>query len=166
MKLIKWLILIIVLLLLAAPFFLEDRHGRPLLTLSDLKKSDMGVPQMLERLPDVSKPTLPGTSSSKIYTWTDEKGQVHYSNQPPPPQVQAKPVQIDPDANVILLDQPKEGSDGGQKSEKDDTGESKIYKGATYITPKNIQKLAEDAAEVEDTLQERKEEYDQIIDQQ
>jgi hypothetical protein len=165
MKYIKWLILVLVLLLLAAPFFLEDRYGQPLLKLSDLTKADMGIPQMLERLPDVSTPKIPGTAPEKIYTWTDEQGQVHYSNQPPPPQVQAKSINVDPDANVIRLDKAPGGSETGQGGEQKGRAEAEIYKDSTFYAPRNVQKLAEDAQAVEETLEQRKQEYDRVIDQ-
>ena len=46
------------------------------------------------------KPELP-KGNDTAYKWTDEKGVVHYSSEPPPDLAKAEKLDVDPDTNLI-----------------------------------------------------------------
>lgn len=78
MKLFIKLLLLMVVLALAAPFFMKKPDGSPMLTLSALGLSALGN-KVSDSLPAAqSEAVLPKTA--EVYRWQDEKGVWHYSD--------------------------------------------------------------------------------------
>ena len=110
-KLFIKILLLLIVVALGSLFFLEDEKGEPLMTVSDLKKSDMGLGGVVERLPAVKNPVTDKPiieqkedkppEKTKIYSWKDDQGNVHFTNEPPPDKKQAKLIQVNPNINVM-----------------------------------------------------------------
>ena len=110
----KILVLLISLILVAVAslFFLKGQDNQPLISVSDLKKPDMGISGVIERIPEVKNPLVdeplpaPGDivqppGKTRIYSWRDEEGNVHFSNQPADSDRQTEQILVDPDINVV-----------------------------------------------------------------
>lgn len=82
------------------------------MTVSDLKKPVEGLSGAIERLPEVQNPFSDEPSISKeekstlsgkikVYSWRDEQGNIHFTDQPPEGGRQVKTIQLDPNVNVM-----------------------------------------------------------------
>jgi len=112
MKLFYKLLLFVVVLAVAAPFIIKDERGRPLMSLSRLHMPALSKPP----LPDIKGalgqiknhlPTLgddSGHSTLTAYKWQDAQGNWHYSDHRQAGRSNVA-VSVNPDANVIHLDQ-------------------------------------------------------------
>ncbi len=115
-------------------------------------------------LPDISAPDLNPLNNQPetAYKWVDEKGITHYSNEKPPELSVASPtekeievIEVDPRANIIQsVETPKDRDSSNTTISPID---GPLYK------PENVQKLLNDAKNVEKVLQERQKEQDKII---
>lgn len=90
MKLFIKLLLFVVVLALAAPFFMKKPDGTPMLTLQSLGLGAVSN-KVSAVLPD-SRPELPKTA--EVYRWQDEKGAWHYSDKAQTPAAQKHQLQI------------------------------------------------------------------------
>ena len=168
MKLFMKLLLAILVIALLAPFsILKDESGRPLLSLSDLKMPDIGVPDgseienVTEGLSGAGQPTV-------IYQWKDAGGNLNFTTDPPPEGVEFTIKSFDPNANVIQS--VKAGTDSGSVddgvSQGPENGEENTEDGkiGNPYTPEKIEKLFKDAKEVQQKLNERYQQQQQAID--
>lgn len=174
------LMMFLVVLALAAPFVMKGPDGRPLMTLDDIKMPDVEVPEvpdsvknLSDKIPDIKNP-LSGdqpsaTQSTRVYSWTDENGQVQFSNTPPAGVHNVKATEYHPDANVIKLDKPPVTEqkpsatspfkgDADTKGSKD--GDSALQDASSLYSPQGVQKLMDDARALEGKLQQRYEQHD------
>ncbi len=94
MKIFLKLLMALVVLAVAAPFFLKDKNGAPLMALNDLKMPDLSTPP----IPDNIKSAVSGITSNsetfssaatdsspaggkvKVHKWKDEEGVWHFSS--------------------------------------------------------------------------------------
>lgn len=112
------------------------------------------------KLPDFSVPDLSAANPlnnqpEKAWKWVDENGVTHYSTEAPPQNQLAEELEVDPNTNVIQsVEIPK-------KQEPEDTTITPV-EGPIY-DPATINKLMEDAKNVEKVLQERHEKQEEII---
>ncbi|WP_052692027.1 DUF4124 domain-containing protein [Teredinibacter purpureus] len=114
-------------------------------------------------MPSLSIPSILNTDSAlpstkdTAYKWTDEKGVVHYSSEPPPETTQqVKKLEVDPNVNLIQgLDVPE-----GVAPTATPSNDTLV----TPYTPTGAQKLLEDAKDVQRILDERFERQKAIID--
>lgn len=111
------------------------------------------------KFPDFSKTDLNPLSSAPetAYKWVDENGRTHYSNEVP---AQSQPaievIKVDPNTNIIqAVELPEEAEEG--ETTVITPVEGPLYK------PENIQKLINDAKNVEKVLQERHKKQEEII---
>jgi hypothetical protein len=89
-RILKLLAVLLVVALIAA-FLPVWNGGRALLSLDDLRQAD-GLPKL----------DLDGRQDTVlIYKWRDAKGEIHYSNEPPPPDALYEQIEIDPDVNTL-----------------------------------------------------------------
>jgi hypothetical protein len=89
-RVLKLLAVLLVVALIAA-FLPVWKGGRPLLSLEDLRQPD-ALPRLdLDGRPD----------TVLIYKWRDAEGEIHYSNEPPPPDALYEQIEIDPDVNTL-----------------------------------------------------------------
>ncbi len=102
MKLFVRLMIFVVVLALAGPFFIKGPDGHPLWTMTSVKHSVVtGWDRLQRSLFD--KTDLPGVSTDvTVYRWQDENGQWHYT-QEPPQNMASDVLLIDPETNLISL---------------------------------------------------------------
>lgn len=112
MKLFIKLLLFIVLLALAAPFFMKKPDGSPMLTLQSLGLGTVAH-KVSEVLPD-SRPELPKTA--EVYRWQDEKGIWHYSDKAQTPAAQKHQLQISQNRLPHVAVADKEEDEGADES--------------------------------------------------
>ena len=110
------LLILLVIIALAAPFFIKGQDGRPLMTLEDIKKPDSlenyaeSLGKMGDSVSGVAKDSSSKSpeSPAKVYSWRDEQGNVHYSNVPPKEAAAVETVKVNPNVNVISVDKTNE----------------------------------------------------------
>lgn len=91
MKLFIKLIVLVLILAMAGPFFMRGPDGQPLLRLSD-------VTQKFKSWMSSGSSSAPG-SPVKVHRWQDEEGQWHYSDEAP--SQNSEVITVDPNVNVI-----------------------------------------------------------------
>ena len=160
---IKLMITILVIGVLLPFTILKGKDGRPLLSFSDLKlpESDIPLADKLKSAEDVDNLG----SGDVIYNWTDDEGNIQFSNSPPPTGVEYTVKDYDPNLNVIqavevTVDEPEE--ELNSESEKPITGTGDI--GNPY-SPEKIEKLFEDTKNIEKLLNQRIKNQEAILGQ-
>lgn len=123
-KLFIKLLLFIVVLACAGPFILKDKNGRPLMTVDKIKLPHLSMPDIkwpsffskkqskpasTEILAEDSIVPEEGQEVEKFYTYKDDKGVVHFTDQKP---------NLD-NYKVIYLPKSKENSKGSLEKIKD-----------------------------------------------
>ena len=91
MKIVLKILLFLLVLGVAAPFFLlKKEDGRPLLSLDDIKAPNLSLPDIAPLVNEV-KVVMPTTGlkeidkeTREIYKWQDEYGEWHFSDEPRP----------------------------------------------------------------------------------
>jgi len=162
MKLFIKLIVFLLVMAVLLPFtIIKGKDGQPLLSFSDL------------RAPDISLPSLPksgitiGSSGKTIYRWTDAEGNLNFTNSPPAEGIAYTTNQYDPNQNVIqAVKIPDKNLDviviNEPSSKKKIHGASDI--GSPYSIEK-VEKLFEDANNVEQLLKDRLKKQEAMIGQ-
>jgi hypothetical protein len=107
MKLFVKIFLLILIIILIAPFFIQGRDGKPLITLDELQKPG-ALGKMTDRVSDLVDDSVQQGSAGKdrIYTWRDDQGRLHYSNIEPANKTGVNMLEVEPDINVIGSDDP------------------------------------------------------------
>lgn len=142
------------------PFtLLKGKDGNTLIGFSDLQ------------MPELSLPDWPFSSSSKknvvsdliknsegkdlIYRWTDSSGNLQFSNTPPPEGVEFSVKGYDPNQNLIqaLKPEPEKPAATTETESRQDSGKSAIV--ANPYSPEKIEKLIDDANNIEKLLNDR-----------
>ena len=164
MKLFVKLMITALVLAVALPFtVLKGKDGGPLMSIGDLKAPDLKMPSIpgAEQLPSM------GSSDAKrediIYQWRDEKGELHFTNTPPPAGIEYTAKGYDPNANLIQSIEVKH-----EVSEPAVTAESQIEvpeKIGNPYSPAKIEKLFNDAQKVQKMLDERMKQQEAIFSQ-
>lgn len=162
MKLFAKLMLASLVIAMLLPFtLLKDDSGRPLASLSDIGLPDFSLPGFsLPDMPQISGnevETAPSESLDGmvlIYKWYDSEGNVQFTSGPPPEGTDYTVKGFDPDANVIqAVRLPVAGDDATDVKSTSD-GKSPFDLDNPY-SKETIEKLFEDARNVEKLLQER-----------
>ena len=171
------LLLLALVIALAAPFVLKGPDGEPMMSVADIKKPG-SLQDMAGAISRVEHPFKkigqeaadspePAASKTKVYSWRDEQGSLHYSNVAPSVSAKVKTLQINPNLNVIKMQKREEPGKATNlavaESPQNAASASKVFK---VYTPQGAQKLFEDAKAVEQTLHDRKRAQDEIIDAQ
>lgn len=184
-KLIIKLILFAVVLACAGPFILKDRDGRPLLTVDKIKLPHISLPDFdlkalfpkktpkpveTEKLSPDSIVPEEGQEVETFYTFKDEKGVTHFTNQKPnqddykiiylPKSKEENPGKIDKIKNKLSsLTEKKEGG-----SPAKDSGKSgfKLSLPGPYS---NVGKTIEDAKSLKDQVEDTYKERDRMMNQ-
>lgn len=112
------------------------------------------------KMPDISAPgvdSLVNGGKTTAFKWTDENGVVHYSSEPPPEHQQVEVLEIDPNVNLVQGVQKKEEVPGPGPQPALDLPSGNVY------SPENVQKLIQDAKDVQKKLNERYQEQEKIV---
>lgn len=112
------------------------------------------------KMPDISAPSvdsLVNGGKTTAYKWTDENGVVHYSSEPPPEKQQVEVLEVDPNVNLVQGIQKKEEVPGPGSQPSLDLPSGNVY------SPENVQKLIQDAKDVQQKLNERYKEQEKIV---
>ena len=154
----KLLITLVVLAVLLPFTILKGKDGRPLMSLDRLKAPDLSIPE----LPKAAT----GRREDLIYRWVDDSGIVHFTNTPPPAGVAYTVKGYDPDANLIQSVRPTAPTEPEPvrpvqaPSEKQPASLKDI--GNPYSIEK-VEKLMEDAKNIQHVLEDRAKRQDQLI---
>jgi len=158
---VKMLIAVLVIGILLPFTLLKGNDGKPMISFTDLKLPDMF------KLPEVIESSIDDSLEGKdiIYKWTDAGGNLQFSNSPPPVGVTYTVLDYDPNLNVIQAvavraDEPKAVLEIEPK--KKNTSAEDI--GSPYSVEK-IEKLFEDANNIEKLLNQRLKNQAAIIGQ-
>ncbi len=166
MKLFAKLMIAVLVIAMALPFtVLKNESGRPLLSFSDITMPDFSLPDFgkVEQLAPSIDSASQGTDL--IYEWYDATGNRNFSSEPPPEGVEFTVRGYDPDANVIqavkLPEEPQaEGDAGGTEEpikQPDEIGNP--------YSKETIEKLFEDAKNIEKLLNQRLQQQEQALNQ-
>ncbi len=166
MKLFAKLMLAVLVLAMALPFtVLKDDSGKPLLSFGNLKMPDFSMPDFgkVDQLtPDLDV----GGGKDLIYEWYDAAGNRNFSSEPPPEGVEYTVRGYDPDANVIqAVKLPEESGDEDKDREASAKPIKKPGDGVNPYSPEAVEKLFEDAKNIEKLLDERLKQQEQAINQ-
>lgn len=157
LKLYHKLILLALVAMLALPMFMVKPNGERMMSWKDWLPDSKVLGNAADKLrtvaasnPDLSDtPSLKG--SSKMYSWKDERGVMHFSEQPPPESIQnAKVRDLPKDVNLMAAVKPRE-RDGESGSAASNGGQGKGFNLAfpTTVPVKDIPKLVDDAKQLQ-----------------
>lgn len=150
MKLHHKLLLLAFVALLALPMFIVKPNGERMMSWKDWLPDSKSLDTAADKLravassnPDLSDtPSLKG--SSKMYSWKDERGVMHFSEEPPPKNIRdAKVRDLPKDVNLMAAVKPREQS--GQTGATGSQGKGFNMAFPTTVPIKEIPKLIDDA---------------------
>ncbi len=150
MKLFGKLLITVLVIGMILPFtVLKGKDGKALLSFSDLKMPDLGVPSLPESIP-----LKVDDGNSIIYQWKDNDGNIQFTNSPPPAGVEYSEKGYDPNTNVIQsVKLPETESESTETEKKNEiTAPDSI---TSVYSPEKINKLFDDAKNVEKLLNDR-----------
>lgn len=163
---IKLMVSVLVIGLLLPFTLLKGKDGNPLLSFTDLKLPDVSMPDIT--IPDIDLPDMPifsdevqttngelPSGGEVIYKWTDTAGNLQFSDSPPPEGVKFTVKDYDSDLNVI---QALEISTDKSEPVLENESEKKVINAegvSNPYSPEKIEKLFEDAKNVEKLLNQR-----------
>lgn len=156
MKLFTKLLITAMVLAILIPFtFLKGKDGKPLMSLDKLKAPELAMPKL---------PGGEGLTSTKrkdiIYQWRDAKGELHFTSSPPPEGIEYTAKGYDPNANLIQSIEVK------QEEPEKTASVPQIQKPADIgnpYSPKNVEKLINDAQNVQKVLNDRMKQQEALM---
>ena len=168
MKLFAKLMIAALFIAMALPFtVLKNQDGSTLLSFSDLRLPSFSLPD-LPSLPDAGKvlPSVEGMAGKDIvYQWRGADGGVQFSTEPPPPGVEYTVRGYDPDSNVIRsVELPRAEPESAVVEVDGDTPDGVDEIGNPY-SPEAIDKLFEDARNIEKVLNDRMRQQESALNQ-
>ena len=159
----KFLIAALFIAMLLPFTILKGPDGGTLMSLSDIGLPDFSMPD-LPSVPSGSKMSsaLDGGGQDIFYQWYDADGNVQFTTEPPPQGIEYTVKGYDPATNVIrAVELPSEESQPDEASGQAE----KIDKIGNPYDPERIEKLFEDAKNVEKLLKQRFEDADAALNQ-
>jgi hypothetical protein len=164
----KMLIAALVIALLLPFTLLKGKDGSAMLNVRDLSFPSVSLPEL--SMPDFLSSDLPGlpgrssgsddasrTGNDVIYKWTDANGNLQFSNNRPPEGIVYTIKGYDPNLNVI---QAVEARPTGPEAVPEFESKKKVTSAKDIASPysiENIEKLFEDANNIENLLNQRME---------
>jgi len=155
MKLFAKLMIATLFIALLLPFtILKDKNGNALMSFDKLKLPDFSMPD----LPDMpsGKALSPTSGAGEVifYQWYDAQGNVQFTTEPPAAGIDYTIKGYDPNANVIQAVRLPVAGDDATDAKSTSDGKSPFDLDNPY-SKETIEKLFEDARNVEKLLQER-----------
>jgi hypothetical protein len=163
MMMIRFLIIILIVLVGAAALTslnpsAEDTTNPILKGLANVRSWFTCSPAPKLPLPEVEK----DENATKVYKWQDESGEWHFSNQPPPSGVASSVETYRSDVNITQAPPPP--VEEKQEPAETDTEVPQTAVPLLPITdPERVQKLIEDAQNVQKLVDQRQEQIDQQL---
>lgn len=165
MKLFIKFLLFMVVLGVAGLFVMKRPDGQPWLNPADFTPDTSAAERFIGHVKnwlggfgdDNAEPEPFG--QTKVYRWQDKDGYWQLSDTPPPG-IEADVTYIDPDRNMI------QGIRSQPQPEPQNQGASDLPSGVPLpltISPSKVQKLMDDAKQVQETLNQRNQDMDAII---
>ena len=148
MKLIIKLLLLTLVGAAALPFITLGPNGSALLKSPDLEVPEFDTSKISE-LVSTHEPISGKDQSAPVYKWRDSDGQTHYTTEPPPQDIQSETLYLNSDINVVPA---VESPQPGNRVEKPSM--QKYSVGSVY-SPDKVQRLMDDARNVQNILNER-----------
>ena len=172
MRFFAFLMIAVLILAMAGPFFIKGRDGRPLLTAGEVFPSGdelrgaarngwNGLVRKAERMLDRQKDATPPGQTMAIYKWQDTQGNWHYSDDPNPKGA-SEQMLVDPNANVVPglpveRTAPPSGEPAAQPPKSQDDAGLPV---PISLSPGRVKELVEDAQRVQEVLDDRSEAMD------
>lgn len=143
--------------MLALPMIMVKPNGERMMSWKDWLPDSKALDNAADKLREVasSNPDLSDTpslkGSSKMYSWKDERGVMHFSEQPPPESIQnAKVRDLPKDVNLMVAVKPRErGSQTGSGAANGGQGNGFKLAFPTTVPVKDIPKLVDDAKKLQ-----------------
>jgi len=163
MKLFVKLMLALLVLAFLLPFtLLKNDQGNTLMSFSDLSMPDFKLPQLSNGKELMPAQVGSGTMDT-FYKWYDPKGNIQFTSEPPPDGVAYTVKQFDPDTNVIqAVHLPVEAA---AEPAPAPGGENSSQVSLNPYDSKGIEKLFEDTRNIENLLNQRTQNHNDIINQ-
>jgi hypothetical protein len=163
MKLFVKLLITIAIIAVLLPFtLLKDKTGKTLMSFSDLDFSEISMPDM-SSLSDTAKQAATSQSLAGkdiFYKWYDDKGNLHFTTEPPPPGVEYVVKGFDPNTNVIQAVKVKPNVDAKDAKVASPKQAAKVEEINNPYSQDSIKKLFEDAQNIEKLLNDRAQKYE------
>ncbi len=156
---IKLMITALVLAVLLPFTILKGKDGRPLMSLNDLNSPDLAMPEVSDAL-NLPVDSKIGKREDIIYQWRDANGELHFTSAPPPEGIEYTAKGYDPNVNLIQSVEVKYEEPPSMQAEPQIKKPSDI--GNPY-SPDNIQKLIDDAHNVQKLMNERMKQQESIL---
>jgi hypothetical protein len=164
MRLIIKLMLLLLLVALVAPFTLPLKNGAPLLKWSEIK-----IPgaSWLPQLPDFTPLTRSGSEEGgsvplTSYKWQGADGNWHFGDTPPK-NIAYETVTVDPNTNLIQATIPSSVPAAAPSGTVKNPQPQPAYSPAMAYDPEKVGEIMDSARNVENLLQQRKEQQDQLL---
>lgn len=164
MKLFGKLLITALVLAVLLPFtVIKGKDGKPLMSFNNIKAPELSLPEIPDSINSLDNKSQ---SSGKdiIYKWRDRKGDLHFTTAPPPKGVEYTVKGYDPNANLIQsikisteeTEQPEQTGQQTQTKKSVDIGNP--------YSPEKVEKLIEDAQNIEKLLNDRVKKQQTLID--
>lgn len=156
---VKLLIALLVLAVLLPFTVLKGKDGSPLMSLDDLKLPDLSLPEVPDSIgiPEVGSAI---NRTDVIYQWRDAKGELHFTSTPPAEGIEYTAKGYDPNANLIQsID--IEHTEASKQEVQESQVKTPSDIGNPY-SPEKIQKLFDDARNVEKLLNDRMKQHEAL----
>lgn len=156
--------LMIALLVIAglAPFtFIKGKDGKPLMSFSDIKMPDSSIPDI--KLPDLETKDN-AVQDGTVFKWKDQNGIWQFSSEPPPKGLEFSSTVYDSNMNVIQAVETKRTEAKKNMLEIEDKEPTKDVPGITdAYSPEKVEKLFDDAKNLDKLLGDRVKEQNEIL---
>ena len=158
---VKLLIVAIVIAVMLPFTFLKGKDGRPLMSLDQLKGPDLAMPKLPSGI--TTPLTTPGSGGKDVvYKWKDAAGVTQFSSTPPPAGTEYTSKGYDPDLNLIQSVKVKR--EEPEKEVSPLTKKKPADMGNPY-SPEKIEKLFDDANNIEKLLNNRMKQQEAALGQ-
>lgn len=165
MKIFVRLMMLVLVLGLAGPFFLKGPNGQPWMKPADVMPDTRPVEGYIHKLRAMvsgwfSEEPLEPIGQTKVYRWKSPEGNWQLSDTPPDG-VTAEVIFVDPDTNLIQGLRAQKESVSANKTEAENTAPAIPL--PMTISPNQVKKLVGDAKAVQETLNQRTQDMDAIL---
>lgn len=156
---IKLLVLLLI-LACAGPFFIKGPDGRPLMSIDKLKLPELSMPSF--DISSVAPDADEQGDGLRVYKWRDEKGVVHYSDSP----AQGRQSKLTAIKDItVLSSEPAKQTYTKQPEKTAPLNQNGVpVPGLTTVPIADIPQLVEDARQVKRLVEERKQRQDRIVE--